>query len=132
VIHGDTLYAFTEVVGKDDNPALCRGHKNVGLVHFRHYGINQRNETVFEGERRVLIKKRSFTTRGLEVEDVEAVPAPTTSRSIAKKPARPAKSHARAVKLAPATKKSKPAKSAKPVVKAKGGSKAKSRGKKSK
>jgi itaconyl-CoA hydratase len=126
VIHGDTLYAFTEVVGKDDNPALCRGHKNVGLVHFRHYGINQRNETVFEGERRVLIKKRSFTTRGLEVEEVEAVPAPTASRSAAKKPARPAKSHARAVKPPPAAKKkSPPAKSAKPIVKVKSESKAK-------
>jgi acyl dehydratase len=114
VIHGDTLYAFSEVVDKDDNAARCRGHKDVGLVHFRHYGINQRNETVFEGERRVLIKKRSFSTRGLEVEEGEAAPAPTASRPAGKRPpARPAKSQARAVKAALATKKkSKPAKSA--------------------
>ena len=31
-----------------------RGHKDAGLVHFRHWGVNQRGETVFEGERRVI------------------------------------------------------------------------------
>jgi itaconyl-CoA hydratase len=128
VIHGDTLYAFTEVVGKDDSPALCRGHKNVGLVHFRHYGINQRNETVFEGERRVLIEKKSFTTRGLEIDEAEAAHA--VSRPIAKKSTRPARAHARMVKRATAAKKkSKPAKSAKLVVKSKPG---KARGEKHK
>jgi len=110
VIHGDTLYAFTEVVGKDDSPAVCRGHKNVGLVHFRHWGVNQRAETVFEGERRVLIKKRSFSTRGLEVDETEAVAA--ASRPAAKKSARPS-AHARAVKSpAVAAKKLTPAKTA--------------------
>jgi acyl dehydratase len=122
VIHGDTLYAFTEVVAKDDSPAVCRGHRDVGLVHFRHYGINQRNETVFEGERRVLIKKRSFTTRGLEVDDV-AAPASVASRPAAKRP--PARALARAVKPARVAKKkavlSKPAKAMKPAVKAKPG-----------
>jgi len=102
VIHGDTLYAFTEVVGKDDDPALCRGHQNVGLVHFRHYGVNQRNETVFEGERRVLIKKRAYSTRGLEVGEGAASIA--TSRPAAAKAKRPAKTHARA-KAAPPKKK---------------------------
>ena len=68
VIHGDTLYAFSEVVAKDDSTGVCRGHKDVGLVHFRHWGVNQRGETVFEGERRTLIKKKSFSTKGLEVE----------------------------------------------------------------
>lgn len=114
VIHGDTLYAFTEVVAKDDSPGVCRGHENVGLVHFRHWGINQRNETVFEGERRALIKKRSFSTAGLEVEDAEAAPA--LARPAAKKVARP-QAHARAVK--PAAKKAKPAKAVKPAMKAK-------------
>jgi hypothetical protein len=90
VIHGDTLYTFTEVVAKDDSPGLCRGHRNVGLVHFRHWGINQRNETVFEGERRALIKKRSFTTAGLEVDEAAATP----SRASAKKSTRP-KTHGR-------------------------------------
>jgi itaconyl-CoA hydratase len=115
VIHGDTLYAFTEVVGKDDSPAVCRGYKNVGLVHFRHYGVNQRDEIVFEGERRALIKKRSFSTRGLEVEEAEA--APVASRAAAKKAARP-RAHARAVKPV-ATKKSKPARASKPAAKTK-------------
>jgi len=66
VLHGDTLYAFTEVVNKEEEPADSRGHRNVGLVHFRHWGVNQRGETVFEGERRVLLKTRAFVTEGLE------------------------------------------------------------------
>jgi itaconyl-CoA hydratase len=69
VLHGDTLYAFTEVIAKEDLPDNARGHRNVGLVHFRHWGVNQRAETVFEGERKVLIKKRSFSTEGLEVHE---------------------------------------------------------------
>jgi len=64
VLHGDTLYAFTEVVNKEEEPADPRGYKNVGLVHFRHWGANQRGETVFEGERRVLLKKRAFVAGG--------------------------------------------------------------------
>jgi itaconyl-CoA hydratase len=103
VIHGDTLYAFTEVVAKDDSPDVCRGHTNVGLVHFRHWGVNQRDETVFEGERRVLIKKQSFNTRGLEVGEEEATLA--ASGSAAKK-SEPASQHARAVKQLPTTRKS--------------------------
>jgi itaconyl-CoA hydratase len=66
VLHGDTLYAFTEVLNKEDEPADPRGHKDVGLVQFRHWGVNQRGETVFEGERRVLIKKRAFVAADLE------------------------------------------------------------------
>jgi acyl dehydratase len=95
VIHGDTLYAFTEVVAKDDSAGVCRGHRNVGLVHFRHWGINQRDETVFEGERRALIKKRSFTTAGLEAD--EAMATASAQRASAKKSTRP-KTHGRTVK----------------------------------
>lgn len=69
VLHGDTLYSFTEVINKEDQPADARGHKDVGLIHFRHWGVNQRGETVFEGERRVLVKKRAFVTTGLEARD---------------------------------------------------------------
>jgi itaconyl-CoA hydratase len=69
VMHGDTLYAFTEVLGKNDSHELCRGHRDVGEVHFKHYGVNQRGETVFEGERRALIKKWAFSTFGLEYEE---------------------------------------------------------------
>jgi itaconyl-CoA hydratase len=49
VHHGDTLYAITEVLSKDED---------TGEVRFRHWGVNQNDEIVFEGERRVLIKKR--------------------------------------------------------------------------
>jgi len=72
VLHGDTLYAFTEVVATEAAPADPRGHRDVGLVHFRHWGVNQRGETVFEGERRTLIKKRTFSTNGLSVGDEAA------------------------------------------------------------
>ena len=94
VLHGDTLYAFSEVIGKDDSPDASYGYKDVGVVHFKHWGINQRGEPVFEGERRVLVKKRSFSTAGLEVEDeAPATPAP---RRIT---ARATKMNARAVKV---------------------------------
>jgi len=80
VLHGDTLYAFSEVVALEATPADPRGHRDVGLVHFRHWGVNQRGETVFEGERRTLIKKRSFTTDGLMINEPAALAAPPVSR----------------------------------------------------
>jgi len=76
VLHGDTLYAFTEVVAREENPSDTRGYRDAGLVHFRHWGVNQRGETVFEGERRVLIKRRAFRTAGLELPEGVAVQAP--------------------------------------------------------
>ncbi len=54
VFHGDTLYAYTEVLGKEETP-----EPNAGIVHFKHFGVNQDDKLVFEGERKVLIKKRS-------------------------------------------------------------------------
>ncbi|MBE7518116.1 MAG: MaoC family dehydratase [Thermoflexaceae bacterium] len=54
VFHGDTLYAYTEVVGAGD-----ADRPDAGVVHFRHTGLNQDGRTVFEGERRVLMKRRS-------------------------------------------------------------------------
>lgn len=54
VFHGDTLYAYTEVVTKKEIDDLS------GEVHFRHWGVNQKDEVVFEGERRTIIKKRSY------------------------------------------------------------------------
>ncbi len=68
VLHGDTLYAFSEVLDKGDFDARAAGRpdlahwRDVGEVRFRHWGLNQRDETVFEGERRVLIKRRAFKT----------------------------------------------------------------------
>ncbi|XOV83018.1 MAG: MaoC family dehydratase [bacterium] len=53
VFHGDTLYAYTEVLGKEEGD-----RDNAGIVHFKHWGVNQDDKVVFEGERRVLIKKR--------------------------------------------------------------------------
>jgi acyl dehydratase len=84
VLHGDTLYAFTEVVSKEEASADSRGHQNVGLVHFRHWGVNQHGETVFEGERRVLIKKRTFVAQGfLESEEVDSS-ASTRTRKVSR------------------------------------------------
>jgi itaconyl-CoA hydratase len=53
VHHGDTLYAFTEVLEKRD-----AGRDDAGIVRFKHYGINQHDRLVFEGERLVLMKRR--------------------------------------------------------------------------
>jgi itaconyl-CoA hydratase len=83
VLHGDTLYAFTEVMDKNENPEDSRGYNDVGLVHFRHWGVNQRGETVFEGERRVLVKKLSFSIEGLAFED-ELPQAPAVPRQAAR------------------------------------------------
>jgi len=109
VMHGDTLYAFTEVLGKNDQMEVLRGYKDAGLIHFKHYGVNQRGETVFEGERKVLIKKRAFTTLGLAYQQAEEAvviiaPAPGQrngaraglhkrigAKSVKTKPAKPAK-----------------------------------------
>jgi len=53
VSHGDTLVAYTEVLSKagaDDQP-------DAGTVTFRHYGVNQNNKVVFQGDRVALIRK---------------------------------------------------------------------------
>src|SRR5581483_766017 len=71
VLHGDTLYAFSEVVDKRDFDARAAGRPDlahyhpgeVGEVRFRHWGVNERGQVVFEGERRVLLKRRSFVPR---------------------------------------------------------------------
>jgi acyl dehydratase len=54
VHHGDTLYAFSEVLETSD-----AGRPDAGVVRFRHRGVNQDGHVVFEGERTVLIKRRS-------------------------------------------------------------------------
>jgi itaconyl-CoA hydratase len=54
VIHGDTLYAYTEILSKAD-----AGREDAGIVEFRHYGVNQHDELVAQVERRALIKRRS-------------------------------------------------------------------------
>jgi itaconyl-CoA hydratase len=84
VLHGDTLYSFTEVVAKEENPADAHGYKDAGLVHFRHWGVNQRGETVFEGERRVIVKKRAFSVSGLELPEETPAAEPRTKLAAAK------------------------------------------------
>lgn len=54
VSHGDTLYAYSKVLDVTDSD-----QEDAGIVTFKHWGINQDEKTVFEGERRVLIKRRS-------------------------------------------------------------------------
>jgi len=58
VFHGDTLTAYTEVLetrGAD--------REDAGVVRFKHWGVKQDDTIVFEGEREVLIKRRSHWGR---------------------------------------------------------------------
>jgi acyl dehydratase len=54
VHHGDTLYAFTEVLAVEDAE-----RPDAGLVRFKHWGTNQDGAIVCEAERTVLVKRRS-------------------------------------------------------------------------
>lgn len=54
VFHGDTLCAFTEVLEKRESE-----RDDAGVVVFHHWGVNQDDKIVFEGDRKVLVKKRS-------------------------------------------------------------------------
>lgn len=58
VLHGDTLYAYTEVLAKDAGK-----RRDAGEIRLRHVGLNQRDQVVFEGERRVLVRKREGASR---------------------------------------------------------------------
>jgi len=52
IVHGNTLYAYTEVLAKEDIDT------NSGLVTFRHYGVDQDENVAFQGDRTALILKR--------------------------------------------------------------------------
>jgi itaconyl-CoA hydratase len=54
VFHGDTLYAYSEVLEKRE-----ADRADAGIVRFKHWGTKQDGTVVFEGERTVLIKRRS-------------------------------------------------------------------------
>jgi acyl dehydratase len=54
VFHGDTLYAASEVIETADSD-----RDDAGVVVFRHHGYKQDGTKVFEGKRRVLLKRRS-------------------------------------------------------------------------
>jgi len=112
VLHGDTLYAFSEVLDKGEFDARAAGRpdlahwRDVGEVRFRHWGLNQRGETVFEGERRVLIKHRSFkvpATAGGKAARPVAARKPAPKAAPAPRPAKVA-ARARAAKKTTARK----------------------------
>jgi len=54
VYHGDTVYAYSEVLEAKDSD-----RPDAGEVRFKHWGANQYGHIVCEGERRVLVKRRS-------------------------------------------------------------------------
>jgi itaconyl-CoA hydratase len=54
VFHGDTLYAYTEVL--DTSPA---DRADAGIVRFKHWGATADHRVVFECERTVLVKRRA-------------------------------------------------------------------------
>ena len=55
VHHGDTLYALTEVLATEYAP----DQPDAGIVRFKHWGITHEDRLVCEGERIVLVKRRS-------------------------------------------------------------------------
>jgi itaconyl-CoA hydratase len=52
---GDTLYAYTEVLAAEASP----DRDDAGVVRFKHWGVTHDDRIVFEGERIVLVKRRS-------------------------------------------------------------------------
>lgn len=54
VHHGDTITAYTEVLGTEST-----GRDDAGVVRFKHWGRNQHGDVVCELERTVLLKRRS-------------------------------------------------------------------------
>ena len=55
VFHGDTIRVRTEIVSKRES----KSRDDSGIVFFRHYGINQRDEIVCDAQRAGLMLKRS-------------------------------------------------------------------------
>jgi itaconyl-CoA hydratase len=58
VHHGDSLYAYTEVIAAEPRP-----EEHAGVVTFQHWGVDQDARVVFHGVRRVLIKSRDWFPR---------------------------------------------------------------------
>ena len=54
VFHGDTLYAYTEVLSAEPSD-----RDDAGIVTFRHYGVNQDDKLCVQADRRALVKRRS-------------------------------------------------------------------------
>jgi acyl dehydratase len=52
VVHGDTLYAYTEVIEVEpDRP-------DSGILRCHHWGVNQNGEVVFEADRALRVRRR--------------------------------------------------------------------------
>ena len=56
VYHGDTVYAESEVLGKEETDL----YPGAGIVHFRITGKNQEEKIVFTGEKKTVLKKREY------------------------------------------------------------------------
>jgi itaconyl-CoA hydratase len=54
VHHGDTIHAFTEILSVEESVERA----DAGVVQFRHWGTDQNGTLVFEGDRRVLMRRR--------------------------------------------------------------------------
>ena len=54
VFHGDTLYAYSEVL-----ETLDADREDAGIVRFRHFGVNQNDKLCVQAERTVLLKRKS-------------------------------------------------------------------------
>lgn len=54
VFHGDTIGVRTEIVDRRES----KSRPNAGVVFFRHFGVNQRDEIVCDARRTGLILKR--------------------------------------------------------------------------
>ena len=54
VIHGDTIYAYSRVLFKEDSD-----REDAGFITFQHWGINQDDKLIAEVQRKALIKRRS-------------------------------------------------------------------------
>ncbi|MFE7422826.1 MaoC family dehydratase [Rhodococcus sp. NPDC057529] len=63
VFHGDTIRVRTEVVSKRES----KSRDDSGIVFFRHYGINQRDEVVCDCARAGLMLKRSAAEKPVAV-----------------------------------------------------------------
>jgi acyl dehydratase len=55
VHHGDTLYAFSEVLAT----GLAPGRADAGILRVKHVGLTHDKRVVFEGERSLLVKRRT-------------------------------------------------------------------------
>ena len=54
VFHGDTIHVRTEIVDKRES----KSRNDSGIVFFRHYGLNQRDEVICDCRRAGLMLKR--------------------------------------------------------------------------